>query len=200
MTPTHTGPGRPRDPEADEAILRAAVELLVERGVERTSIEQIARRAGVAKVTVYRRWSSKQQLFAQALESTREQVRAVDEVGGPLLDVIEELLPRWGELLADPGARTLTARMIGAGPDHPELLSTYWRHHLEPRRERARKTLDRAKRDGVLPATTDVDMVIDMMWGAVLHQMVLAPGDRSATELTAYLRRMLRQMGFALPE
>lgn len=199
MTPARTGPGRPRDPDADEAILRAAVELLAERGIERTSIEQIARRAGVAKVTVYRRWSSKEELFAQALESTREQVPAVDQVDGPLLDVIEELLSRWGELLADSDTRVLTARMIGAGPDHPELLATYWRHHLEPRRERARHILERATRDGVLPATTDVDMVIDLMWGAVLHQLMV-PGDRDAAELTAYLRRMLRQLGFALPE
>ncbi|MFC7110976.1 helix-turn-helix domain-containing protein [Nonomuraea rubra] len=64
------GRGRPRDPETDAAILRAALELFIERGVEGTSMEQIAKRAGVGKLTVYRRWSTKEDLIAQAVEQT----------------------------------------------------------------------------------------------------------------------------------
>ncbi len=54
------GRGRPRDAAADKAILRAALELFIEHGIEGASFEQIARRAGVARTTVYRRWSGRE--------------------------------------------------------------------------------------------------------------------------------------------
>ena len=63
--------GRPRDPVVDQAILRAALELFVEHGIAGASIERIAKRAGVAKTSVYRRWSSREALLAQAIETAR---------------------------------------------------------------------------------------------------------------------------------
>jgi AcrR family transcriptional regulator len=46
----------------------AAMELFVECGIDARSIEQVAKRADVAKLTIYRRWTSKEQLVAQAIE------------------------------------------------------------------------------------------------------------------------------------
>src|SRR3954451_9715558 len=59
--------GRPRDPRVDEAVRRAALELLVEEGYQATSIQAIARRAGVSAPSVYRRWSSTAELIAEAV-------------------------------------------------------------------------------------------------------------------------------------
>src|SRR4051812_50123118 len=58
--------GRPRDPRVDEAVRRAALELLVEDGYQATSIQAIARRAGVSAPSIYRRWSSKAELIEAA--------------------------------------------------------------------------------------------------------------------------------------
>lgn len=201
MSTGNDGPGRPRDPAADGAILKAAMELLIERGVEHSSIEQIAKRAGVAKVTVYRRWSSKEDLFAQAIEAARDELPNVTDAAGPdqkLPEVIGELLPRWGALLAEPRFRDLTARLLGAGPSHPRLLEAYVKHHAEPRRRRARAAMLRAQADGALDADADVDMLIDMMMGAAVHRLLLDPEPATAEEMTAYLRRLLRQCGFAI--
>lgn len=197
------GPGRPRDPAADAAILRAAADLLVERGVDRVSIELIARRAGVAKVTVYRRWSSKEELLAHAVEVVREDLPAVTAAGRlpqELPEAIEELLPRWGQVLADPRFRALSARLLAAGHDHPGLLAAYREHHLDPRRERARATMRRAQEDGVLDPDADIDVLIDMMEGAVVQHLLLRGEPLDAAEITAYLRRVLRQAGFTLRE
>jgi AcrR family transcriptional regulator len=197
--PRREGPGRPRDPAADAAILRAAAELLVERGVDRTSIELIARRAGVAKVTVYRRWSSKEELLAHAIETVRDDLPAVTAAARPaeaLPEAIEELLPRWGAVLADPRFRALSARLLAAGHDHPELLAAYREHHLLPRRERARATMVRAQEHGLLDRDADVDVLIDMMEGAVIRHLLLDAQELDPAEITAYLRRLLRQAGF----
>ena len=65
------GPGRPRSESADRAILRAALEVFVDRGIDAASIEEIAERAGVARTTLYRRWSSKEEIIARAIAETR---------------------------------------------------------------------------------------------------------------------------------
>ena len=64
MTQTRSR-GRPRDPATDDAILRAGLALFIERGIEGASIEQIAKRAGVGKLTIYRRWPVKEDLIAR---------------------------------------------------------------------------------------------------------------------------------------
>ncbi|SDK50948.1 transcriptional regulator, TetR family [Glycomyces sambucus] len=196
------GPGRPRDPDADTAILRSAMEVLVEQGFAGASIERIAKRAGVAKVTVYRRWSSKETLLADAIEAARDAIPAADETETPAEDlpgIIDQLLPQWSEALVRPELRMLTARLLGAGPDHPRLLAAYREHHLEPRRERALATLRRARDAGVLAPDADLDMLIDMLNGAVVQYLLLADDTPDPAAARDYLERLFRQAGLRGP-
>lgn len=191
------GPGRPRDPAADAAILRAALDVLIEQGVAGASIDRIAKRADVAKVTVYRRWSSKEDLLADAIEAAREEIPAADETDTPAEDlpgIIDELLPQWSEALTRPRLRVLSARLLGAAPDHPRLLEAYREHHLKPRRERALATLRRARDAGALPPDADLDMLIDMMNGAVL-QFLLLNDEPTPAAARRYLERLFHQIG-----
>jgi AcrR family transcriptional regulator len=59
--------GRPRRASARDTIIEATLALLVERGFHATTIAAIAVRAGVGRNTIYRRWSSKEELIADAL-------------------------------------------------------------------------------------------------------------------------------------
>ena len=79
--------GRPRDPSVDQAILRAALELFVEHGIAGASIEKIAKQAGVAKTSIYRRWTSREALLAQAIEVARNAT-------GYTIDLLERTSPR----------------------------------------------------------------------------------------------------------
>ena len=72
-TPTGTAaerrpPGRPRSERSHLAIVKAALELLVEVGYQRLTMEQVQRRAGVGKATIYRRWTSKAELVKDAIQ------------------------------------------------------------------------------------------------------------------------------------
>jgi AcrR family transcriptional regulator len=60
--------GRPRDPEADGRILAAASSLILLRGYESMTVDEVASSAGVGKATVYRRWSRKEDLAVAAME------------------------------------------------------------------------------------------------------------------------------------
>jgi AcrR family transcriptional regulator len=193
--------GRPRDPDVDDAILRAALQLFLERGVDGTSIEQVAKRAGVGKVTVYRRWDSKEEMIAQAIETVRGGIpqASVDEAAHlPLADQVRRVLPAVAELAAAPGFRALVSRVFGAAVSHPSLVRTYWDHYVTPRRAATRTLLERAIADGTLAADADLDVLMDMMVGAVMYR-VIQPDVPDAAQMRRYLESMYRQVGLLPP-
>jgi AcrR family transcriptional regulator len=80
------GRGRPRRAEADAEILDAAMMMLREGGYRALSLDEVARRAGTAKSSIYRRWSSK---AALAAEIVRREVAAPE---GDLAAAFEALM------------------------------------------------------------------------------------------------------------
>lgn len=73
--------GRPRDASADARILAAATELILERGFEATTVDEVALRAKVGKATVYRRWARKEDLAVAAMESLYAQTMEQPDTG-----------------------------------------------------------------------------------------------------------------------
>ncbi|MDO0972683.1 TetR/AcrR family transcriptional regulator [Mycolicibacterium frederiksbergense] len=192
------GRGRPRAAATDLAILQAALALFIDRGVEGASMEQIAKRAGVGKPTIYRRWSSKEEVIAAAMETL-----VAEEVGWAASDVIETQSPYAlveavidgaAAMAATPQYRALVARVFGSAVSHPELMARYWERYILPRRQLAARLLERARQEGTVAADTDVDVTIDMMVGAITYR-VLQPNPPDATEMRRYLRQIYRQVG-----
>ena len=180
-------------------ILAAALALFVEHGVEGASIEQIAKRAGVTRATVYRRWPSKEALLARAMADVRE--RAEESLGAweraPLEELLSGLVEAVPRALAAPPARKLLARLIGSVPSDPELMTVYWNTTLLPRRQAFARTLARAREEGRLPRHADPEVIQDLIAGALLCYVLIRPGERSAREIRAYLTRVLHQLGLA---
>ena len=89
VTPAPPRPvGRPRDPALDVAILTAALELLGEGGLETCALDAVARRAGVGKATIYRRWRSKDDLVRDAFGSTAPELLPADDQGSLVGDAL----------------------------------------------------------------------------------------------------------------
>ncbi|MCO7221347.1 helix-turn-helix domain-containing protein, partial [Klenkia sp. PcliD-1-E] len=105
-SPTAPAPrpvGRPRDPSLDVAILDAALQLLGEGGLDACALDEVARRAGVGKATIYRRWRSKDDLVRDAFGSTEPHL--VPEDRGSLTADGEALLRALAGALGEPRAR-----------------------------------------------------------------------------------------------
>jgi len=188
------GPGRPRSRAADEAILRAALKVFIEDGVEGASIERIADRAGVARTTVYRRWSSKEKLIAEAIASARgEEERwaadraKFDKSPEPLIDALAAVVTR-------PDYQRLAARLIGSVPSCPELMETYWRNYLLPRRTAMRRVIESARKQGIVRLGGDPEVILDLISGAVVHHLLVRPGRCTRGEMYEYLVRVLREL------
>ena len=75
--------GRPRSIQSHRAMLQATLELLAEVGFDTMSIEAIAARAGIGKTTIYRRYASKAELVADAIESIRAEI-VIPDTSNPL--------------------------------------------------------------------------------------------------------------------
>jgi AcrR family transcriptional regulator len=173
--------GRPRSARAHEAILDAAADELIEHGFSGTSIERIAARAGVARTTVYRRWSSLPELCMAALEHLREplppppdQSLAADLVF--LLQALRHLLTatRMGQLVPQLAAE---ARL------HPELSLTYWNDYLVRGSSPFAVVLRRGVDQALIRPDLDVELVIDLLTGPVFKRCLwqLETSDRDLT-------------------
>jgi AcrR family transcriptional regulator len=162
--------GRPRSPAADQAILRAAVELCAEEGFEGTTVEAVAARAGVGKATVYRRYPNRIGLV----------VAAATEVCGCLVDdadtgsVLEDL-----RLVAHGIVRTLhreltravLAQIVSGAARNPELRDAQ-RRFIAPRRAVAVDAIRRGISRGELRSDVDPELMTDLVGTPLFHRAV----------------------------
>ena len=126
------GPGRPRDEAKGGAILDAGWALFLERGVGAVSIEAIAARANVSKMTVYKHFTDKHALFEEAVMREMRAIEAV-QIGEPIIDRgsdIEAKLRAFGlgimSFLATGAAVDFYNVLAGELRRHPELARTFY--------------------------------------------------------------------------
>jgi len=183
-------PGRPRSAELDAAILDAALDLLIDRGVGETSIEQVAGRAGVTRATVYRRFPDKIQLLIAAIHREHR----TEELPSEPVDV-EEMLAWWAEALSKPRLRRLTRRLMSSLHDYPALREAYWNASIKHREQLVRSTLEQAYREGRFPPETDLEIVQKILSGAVSYHLAAHPDTCTKEEVEEFLLAVVRQTG-----
>jgi AcrR family transcriptional regulator len=164
--------GRPRSEPARQAILTAAADLLLTRGLAAVSMDAVAARAGVSKATIYRWWPTKETLALDALyEQLTEPTPEAPDTGtlrGDLLVLLTGWIERVGER---PFGRVIGALITEAGTD-PVFGKLYRERYVEPRRAQARTIFSRAMGRGEIAVGTDVEAAIDLLYGALYHRLL----------------------------
>jgi AcrR family transcriptional regulator len=172
----HTAPavtpprGRPRDPAREDAILDATVDLLVEAGYDRLTIEQVAHRAGAGKATVYRRWSSKADLVLDAVTRIKPAVTDVDTgtLDGDIARLTSAVCSKPSAL-----ANQVMCSVASALPREPELLAAFRDRFIEPRIQRIESVLERARDRGEIADTVDIPLAASLVPSLMLQQMLM---------------------------
>ncbi len=122
--------GRPRDVEKNSAIIDAASRLFLENGFDGTSMDEVAKRAGVSKQTVYSHFSSKEQLFGESIHITIEKYfpdQALQEVRSHTLEAdLTAVSMRFADLLMSQDAMAMHRVLVSAAPRGPELAKIFW--------------------------------------------------------------------------
>jgi AcrR family transcriptional regulator len=165
--------GRPRSERARTAILAAAAELLLGEGGETVSMDDVAEAAGVSKATIYRWWPSKETLALDALLDEWEgdpatTLRATGSLRGDLLALIRPWVRR---LRRRPYGRVVAGLLAETHSDSA-FADTYRARFVAVRRDPARAVLARAIEHGELPAATDIDLALDLVFGPIYHRLL----------------------------
>ncbi len=162
---------RPRSLEAHEKVLRAALGLFGERGIDATSMDAIAQSSGVSKATIYNHWADKEALLMEVMLMVHGLDREPeDEDSGDLLHDLTAVLTRRPPDEFDDARQRMTPTLIAYSALHVEFGAA-WRHRvMEPPRQCLRRILRRGIERGQLPAkprSGNVDGVV--AWPSALR-------------------------------
>lgn len=168
----HHGNRHGRSEHARKAVLEAADDLLVERGFAGVTIEGIAARAGVAKQTIYRWWTSKTDVLMDAfLTDAAEDLTPTDD--GDLATELRVHLRRLVRFLTRSDAGAVFRALIGQAQHDPDVAAAFRAEYLDQQRERDRLPLGRAVDRGELPADEDLDACVDQLVGPIYYRVLV---------------------------
>jgi AcrR family transcriptional regulator len=163
--------GRPRSQEADRAILSAAAALLAEGGFAALSIEEVAARSGVAKTTIYRRWTSRGTLALDAFLADFQSQQPPPDTGTLCGDLLAALRA-WIRAVTRTSAGPILAGLIAESQQDPQLGIAWRERVVEQLRAQHKIMLNRAIDRGEIPADTDQEVVLDLLFGAAYHRLL----------------------------
>lgn len=178
------------DLRKSEDILEAAAAVFAERGLE-APVEEIARRAGVSKQTVYNHYGSKDELLRALFERRRDIVmepldHARDD--DPLEDRLTDYALRIVEAYMAVGHKSVLRSAIAAVPTRPEIGLMVYEAASRPGRARLAAFLDAESRAGrlkVADSAEAADFLYGMAGGSVLLRVLLAAPVEQRPELVA---------------
>ena len=177
-TPT-TRRGRGRRPAAEvrAGILAAAAELLFAEGIGAVTFDRVADAAGSSKMTLYKWWPSTGALAAEAYFTTSEPLlefpdtRDIEADLRTQLRAFVDLLT--GENTLGHRAGSAVAGLIGAAQTDEALARAWSSNYARPRRALAVAALERARDRGQVRADLELTILVDQLWGACYHRLLV---------------------------
>ena len=154
-------PGGQMDRQADRLILETTHRLLREQGYDRLTIDGVAREAGVARTTVYRRYRDKADLVSAAIQtlSDRSKRPATGDARRDLIAHIEYVRRNYGMSLA--------GTLLMEEPYNPRLLDLFRERMVLPQRQLVRETIEQGIERGQIHPDVDIERVLDLLLGAL---------------------------------
>lgn len=163
--------GRPRDARADRAILEATLDLFIEAGFEGMSVEEVAKRTGVARATVYRRWPSKQELVLAAIEDCIEDMELFPDSGDVETDLITGVRQA-RKFISESKAGKALPRMVHEVTAGTPFGLAYLERVMRPRFQLLVEALARGQRRGELRDDLDLELALASIVGPMMFLRV----------------------------
>lgn len=158
--------GPQRDPAVDDAVLQATREMLVEVGYGATTIDGVARRAGVGRPSIYRRWPSKAHLVHEAVFPPMELPTMGED---SLADTVRTIVHGAVRVFAEPVVRAAVPGLMMEMRADPELEQILGGRIEQAARQRFRQEiLKPAGAQGEARPHVDPDVVFDILMGATI--------------------------------
>jgi AcrR family transcriptional regulator len=174
MTDDRPRRGRGRRPAAEvrNEVLDAAAELLFTEGMCAFTVEKVANLSGASKMTIYKWWPSKGALALDGYSHRVAPELAFPDTGDIEADLRAQL-HTFLRVIRDSPAGRVIAELIGQAQSDPDLKAGYLQRYSAPRRALAVAAMETAKERGQLRASLDSEAVVDQLWGACYHRLLL---------------------------
>jgi AcrR family transcriptional regulator len=158
--------------DVTEAIRSAVFEELSAVGYGRLAIDAVARRAGVGKAAIYRRWPGKQAMVVAVVSGVA--IAAIDVPDtGTLHGDLRGFLVNACAALRHPLACTIVPDLLAEATRNIELADALVAGIRAPRRAKAAKLLQRAVDRGELPTDADLEVDLDFLAGPLYWRLVV---------------------------
>lgn len=154
-----------RSERARQAVLDATADLVAEVGVERTTIDEVASRSGVAKTTIYRHFDSKQVLVVEAVHACT-QIPVASNTGS-LRDDLISCFSGMSRVSYEGRLGDMMLSLMDAAQRDPEL-GRLVNAQTEQRRRLVASVIDRAVARGEIPPV-DVEMMVTLLSGPLVY-------------------------------
>ncbi len=173
---------RTRSEKATQDVIRAALEVLLEDGVARFTIDAVVARSGVAKTTVYRWWPNRQALLLDAIHAQLTG-SATPNTGDTRADLATYLAP-YATSAQDSPASRLMPDLCAAARHDPELAELR-DVLLAEKRQPVITILELARARGEIAADADLEQLATLIIGPLaytrsLRSLVVDPALLSA--------------------
>jgi AcrR family transcriptional regulator len=163
--------GRPRSEESEEAILAATIDLLSQMPLREISMEEIARKAGVGKATIYKWWPSRAYVALDAFLRKFNQSLPAPDTGSVRRDILEQLRSLM-VFYQSPTGRIL-GQFVAECQIDKEFASLFRERFLKPRREVIGVIFDRGVQRGEIDQKFDRELVLDLIYGPAIYRMII---------------------------
>ncbi|MDH5709597.1 MAG: TetR/AcrR family transcriptional regulator [Hylemonella sp.] len=146
---THVRAKRERRKEARPGeLLAAALDLFVEKGYAATRVEEVARRAGVSKGTLFLYFPTKEDLFKAVVRENLagrfpEWVAEFDAFQGSTPELLRYVMMQWWQRVGATKVSGITKLMMSEATNFPELAAFYQHEVIAPGHQLIRRILER---------------------------------------------------------
>ncbi len=180
-----------RNAETSKAILDAASSLLQEKGYANFTIEEVARRSGASKSTIYRWWSSKMLLLLDIYGGDVEKMIVVPDFGNIEQEIIfltRAIWKLWRETPSGQAFKSMIAELQG----DPEAFEHWRLRFLPERRRRLLFALQRAADRGELRPGIQLETVVDILFGYSWYRLLTGQINDDVEVITAMVHEVVQ--------
>ncbi|HTJ29166.1 MAG TPA: TetR/AcrR family transcriptional regulator [Acidobacteriaceae bacterium] len=164
---------RVRSQSAHDRVLRAALDLFAERGIEAASMDAIVQASGVSKATIYNHWTNKEALLMEVMLFVNglDRVPEDPDTGDPCQDIATVLCRRPPDEF-DESRRRMMPTLIAYSALNKEFGEA-WRHRvMEPPRQSLKRILRRAMKRGQITPSLDLDLAMAQLLGPLMYRHI----------------------------
>ena len=185
--------GRPRDASADERILAAAAELILTRGFDNMTVDEVAAKARAGKATVYRRWAGKEDLAFAALQQLYTTQLPIPDTG----TLRGDLIAATRQALEFSGSETGRAymRMTVAESLRDRRVGALYTAAFEGQEAAARQLFQRGIDRGELRPDFRMDLAVNWFAGLMILYAIIERPVPSPDEAEDFVEFVLEGIG-----